>query len=252
MATVLVVEDDADMCNLIRVQLEAEGYAVVQGFDGSVALGLVERHRPDLVILDWMLPGLDGLTVCRRIRQVSLVPIIMLTARGEEIDRVVGLEVGADDYVVKPFGMRELLARVRATLRRVGIDGAYASHQTAPPPVALGVPSPPVAAQATVGAPGERETVVHGPLVIDLAGRTVTVDGEPVEFTRREFDLLALMATNPGRAFSRAYLLERLWGDEVEVFDRTVDSHVVRLRRKLGPAGGRIATVWGVGYRFAG
>jgi DNA-binding response OmpR family regulator len=114
MATVLLVEDEADLCNLIKGHLEGEGYAVVQAFDGPTALALVEQHRPDLVILDWMLPGMDGLTVCRRVRQSHLMPILMLTARSEEIDRVLGLEVGADDYVVKPFSMRELLARVRA------------------------------------------------------------------------------------------------------------------------------------------
>src|SRR5215469_5876839 len=122
MATILVVEDEQDLCNLIRTQLAAEGYTVHQAFDGPTALELVETYAPDLVILDWMLPGLDGLSVCRQIRQNHLMPILMLTARAEEVDRVLGLEVGADDYVVKPFGMRELLARVRAVLRRVALD----------------------------------------------------------------------------------------------------------------------------------
>jgi DNA-binding response OmpR family regulator len=246
-ATVLVVEDDADINHLIRGHLEAEGYAVRQAFDGPAALDAVAADKVDLVILDWMLPGLDGLTVCRRIRQTHLMPIIMLTARGEEIDRVVGLEVGADDYVVKPFGMRELMARVRATLRRVAME--FPPLAAAPP-----VGAPPRGADGAAGAAVTTPVpapIVHGELRVDMAGRTVTVAGEDVELTRREFDLLALLATNPGRAFSRPFLLERLWGDDVEVFDRTVDSHVVRLRKKLGPAGGRIATVWGVGYRFA-
>jgi DNA-binding response OmpR family regulator len=190
-----------------------------------------------------MLPGMDGLSVCRQVRRNHLTPIIMLTARGEEIDRVVGLEIGADDYVVKPFGVRELLARVRALLRRVEMD--------------VGTPAPAAAPVATAGtvppmvptSPGE--TVEHGDLRIDLAGRSVTTEGKPVELTKREFDLLALLATNPGRAFSRAYLVERIWADEGEVFDRAVDSHIVRLRRKLGAAGNRIVTVWGVGYRFS-
>lgn len=230
MATVLVVEDEIDVCDLIRRHLEGDGYTVRQAFDGPSALRLVEADRPDLVILDWMLPGMDGLSVCREIRRRHLLPIIMLTARGEEIDRVVGLEVGADDYVVKPFSIRELLARVRATLRRVALTG----------------PEPSAAA-----GPGGREVIVHGGLRVDLAGRQVSVDGAPVELTRREFDLLALLAANPGRAFARAYLIERLWPDDPDIFDRAVDSHVVRLRRKLGAEGNRIATVWGVGYRFS-
>ena len=246
MTRILVVEDDVDICNLIQSHLVQEGYSVRQAFDGPSALVAVAEERIDLVILDWMLPGLDGLTVCRRIRQTHLMPIIMLTARGEEIDRVVGLEVGADDYVTKPFGMRELMARVRAMMRRVGS--------------ATPVPSPAVIASAadpSVVPPGVTASstgaalIAHGELIIDPSGRTVTVEGRPVDLTRREFDLLSMLASNPGRAFSRAYLLERIWGDEIEVFDRTVDSHVVRLRKKLGPAGVRIGTVWGVGYRFA-
>jgi DNA-binding response OmpR family regulator len=249
MTTVLVVEDDVDMCNLIRSHLEQDGYTVRQAFDGLSALDAVERERIDLVILDWMLPGLDGLTVCRRIRQSHLMPIIMLTARGEEIDRVVGLEVGADDYVVKPFGMRELMARVRATLRRVSPAWA-GSVAGGPQPATAMISDPSVVPPGVRTSPSGPELIIHDNLVIDPAGRTVTVAGHPVELTRREFDLLAMLASNPGRAFSRAYLLERIWGDEVEVFDRTVDSHVVRLRKKLGEAGQRIATVWGVGYRF--
>jgi DNA-binding response OmpR family regulator len=243
MPTILVVEDESDVNNLIRDHLIAEGYQVVQALDGPTALALVESRRPDLIVLDWMLPGMDGLAVCRQIRRNHLTPIIMLTARGEEIDRVVGLEIGADDYVVKPFGVRELLARVRALLRRVEMD--------------VGTPAPAGASATTAGSvapvvpPSPGETVVHGDLRINLAGRSVTAEGQPVELTKREFDLLALLATNPGRAFSRAYLVERVWADEGEVFDRAVDSHIVRLRRKLGAAGNRIVTVWGVGYRFS-
>ena len=239
MSTILVVEDETDVNNLIRDHLQAEGHAVVQAFDGPAALRLVEERRPDLIVLDWMLPGMDGLTVCRQVRRNHLMPIIMLTARGAEIDRVVGLEIGADDYVVKPFGIRELLARVRALLRRVEMDVSAPTAGSSPTPAAAAAP-PPAA-----------ETVVHGGLRIDLAGRGVTVDGAPIELTKREFDLLSLLATNPGRAFSRAYLVERVWSDEGDVFDRAVDSHIVRLRRKLGAAGNRIVTVWGVGYRFS-
>ena len=230
MATILVVEDEVDICNLIRAHLEADGHSVLQAFGGQAGLALVESHNPDLVILDWMLPGLDGLAVCRRIRENHLTPIIMLTARSEEMDRVLGLEVGADDYIVKPFGVRELVARVRSMLRRVELDRAAAPAQAADP----GSPRP----------------VMRGPLCIDPVSYSVTLHGRPVELTRREFELLAMLATHPGRAFSRDYLLERVWGHDYEGFDRTVDSHIVRLRRKLGPLGEKIATVWGVGYRF--
>ena len=246
MPKILVVEDETDVNNLIRTQFETEGYQVAQAFDGPSALRQVEVHQPDLVILDWMLPGMDGLSVCREIRRNYLMPIIMLTARGEEIDRVVGLEVGADDYVVKPFGVRELLARVRALLRRVALDTA---ESVGNPPLAEGGTTRLGPTTTSAGGPSEG-TMVHGPLRIDLTGRTVFVDGEPVDLTRREFDLLALFVSNPGRAFSRAYLVERLWNDEFEVFDRAVDSHILRLRKKLGGVGAHIVTVWGIGYRF--
>jgi DNA-binding response OmpR family regulator len=225
-ATILVVEDERDLSNLVRRHLEDEGHRVVQAFDGAAAVRAVERERPDLVILDWMLPGLDGLEVARRVRKLSIVPILMLTARSEEIDRVLGLEVGADDYLTKPFGVRELLARVRAMLRRVEL---FREAQSAEAPPVL----------------------TAGPLVVDLAQHVATVDGAPVDLTPKEFDLLALLVRNPGRAFSRDYLIERVWGYDAGGFDRTVDTHVLRLRKKLGAAGERIETVWGVGYRLA-
>jgi len=248
MPKILVVEDEVDVNNLIRTQFEREGYEVAQAFDGPSALTQVERHQPDLVVLDWMLPGMDGLSVCREIRRTHLMPIIMLTARGEEIDRVVGLEVGADDYVVKPFGVRELLARVRAHLRRVALDTSEVG-QGGMSPGESGGAQPIGPTSTTAGGPSEG-LMVHGPLRIDLTGRTVTIDGEAIDLTRREFDLLALFVGNPGRAFSRAYLVERLWNEEFEVFDRAVDSHILRLRKKLGAVGGQIVTVWGIGYRF--
>jgi DNA-binding response OmpR family regulator len=227
---VLVVEDEVDLNNVIRDQLLADGHAVEQAFDGRAAVAAVERQVPDLVILDWMLPDLDGLAVCRELRQRHVVPIIMLTARGEEIDRVLGLEVGADDYVTKPFSMRELLARVRAMLRRVDLDlrdrTAAPERDRAEPPIRV------------------------GPLVLDPAGHSAALDGEPLSLTRTEFQLLHLLIANPGRAFSREYLLERLWSGEYEGQDRSVDTHIARLRRKLGPLGAHIVTVWGVGYRF--
>jgi len=240
-ATILVVEDEVDINNLIRSHLEAEGHTVHQAFDGLTGLALVGQTKPDLLILDWMLPRLDGLAVCRQVRQDYLVPIIMLTARGEEIDRVLGLEVGADDYVTKPFGIRELLARVRALLRRVALDMSAANE-----PAATGG----TAAGADPTMPPAPEPIQRGALRIDLADRIATLEGAPVDLTLKEYDLLVLLANHPGRAFSREFLLERLWGDDYEGFDRTVDTHIMRLRKKLGAVGEKIATVWGVGYRF--
>lgn len=239
MAVILVVEDEVDLCNLLKTNLEAEGHAVMQAFDGPTALALVAEHIPDLVLLDWMLPGMDGLTVCRQLRQDHLMPIMMLTARAEEIDRVLGLEVGADDYVLKPFSMRELLARVRAMLRRVALD----TRLPASPVAATTIPEaasvlPPVA------------LITRGPLVVNPADHTVLLDGAPLDLTPKEFDMLALFAAHPGRAFSREFLVEHLWGYTYDGADRTVDSHVVRLRKKLGALGEKIVTVWGVGYRF--
>src|SRR5215469_689000 len=243
MATILVVEDEKDLCNLIRSQLEAEGYTVHQAFDGPTALELVEAHSPHLVILDWMLPGLDGLSVCRRIRENHLMPILMLTARAEEVDRVLGLEVGADDYVVKPFGMRELLARVRAILRRVALDSRIYAPAEAQNTDA-------VAHGAQGALPPAPAPVVHGSLYIDLARHSVTIEGAEIEVTPKEFDLLVLLASHPGRAFSREFLLEQIWGYEYDGLDRTVDTQITRLRKKLGPLSEKLVTVWGVGYRF--
>ncbi|HEX9069102.1 MAG TPA: response regulator transcription factor [Ktedonobacterales bacterium] len=234
MAQILVVEDEVDICNLIRSHLESAGHTVHQAFDGPAALTLVERHSPQLVILDWMLPGLDGLEVCRQIRKSHLMPIIMLTARAEEVDRVLGLEVGADDYVTKPFGMRELMARVRAVLRRVELD----SQAT------------PVAASASDAPGGESAVIERGPLCIDSLTHTVVLEGIEVDLTPKEFELLWLFAAHPGRAYSREYLVEHVWGYDFDGMDRTVDSHIMRLRKKLGSLGDKIVTVWGVGYRF--
>jgi DNA-binding response OmpR family regulator len=227
LASILVVEDEVGLSDLIRAELEAEGHQVRQALDGPSALQLVKEEAPQLVILDWMLPGLDGLSVCRQLRQEHLMPIIMLTARSEEVDRVLGLEVGADDYLVKPFGMRELLARSRAALRRVELD-----------------------AKRTEGAADVDKVIVIGPLRIEPGSHSVTLDGETVGLTPKEFDLLYLLVANPGRAFHREFLIERIWGGEFEGFDRAVDNHIRRLRQKLGEFGDKITTVWGVGYRF--
>ncbi|HEU4324203.1 MAG TPA: response regulator transcription factor [Roseiflexaceae bacterium] len=224
MATILIVEDEHELAALIRRQLEGEGYQALVAHDGPTALMLAAQSPPDLVILDWMLPGLDGLTVCRRLRERSIVPIIMLTARAEEADRVVGLEVGADDYLTKPFSLRELMARVRAILRRVELERAADDQDLRP--------------------------ITLGRLLVDPLARRVEVDGAQIDLTVKEYDLLLLLARNSGRSFSRSYLLDHIWGSNYEGGDRTVDTHIVRLRRKLGPVGDQISTVWGVGYRL--
>jgi DNA-binding response OmpR family regulator len=223
---VLVVEDEEQLGQLICDQFLAAGHSVTLVHDGLQALKTLETQQADLVILDWMLPGLDGLEVCRRIRARSITPILMLTARAEEVDRILGLEVGADDYLTKPFSMRELVARGRALLRRVSLmnERNIASEQSG--------------------------TLELGDLRIDVAGRAATVSGQALDLTPKEFDLLHVLAAQPGRAYSREYLLQRIWGVEYDGFDRTVDTHVVRLRRKLGALGDRVVTVWGVGYKL--
>ena len=233
MARILIVEDEVALSDILRADLEAEGHTVSQAFDGPSALALVESQQPQLVILDWMLPGMDGLAVCRRIRETHLMPIMMLTARASEVDRVLGLEVGADDYVVKPFSTQELLARVRAMLRRIAFDA-----RTALPYTATGSPPP------------AEGSIAHGPLRVDPVARSATLDDAPLDLTPKEFDLLLLFVTYPNRAFSRSFLLSQLWIDDFDRVDRVVDAHITRLRKKLGPVGDRIVTVWSVGYRF--
>ncbi len=224
MATILIVEDEHELAALLRRQLEGEGHTALVAHDGHTALLLAAQAGPDLLILDWMLPGLDGLTVMRRLRERSTVPVLMLTARDDEADRVLGLEVGADDYLTKPFSLRELLARVRAILRRIEL-----------------LTRPPAASAAPI---------LLGRLTLDPVARRVTVDGEAVELTVKEYELLLMLTRHPGRSFSRGYLLDHIWGADYEGGDRTVDTQIVRLRRKLGEVGERISTVWGVGYRF--
>ena len=227
--TALVVDDERRLRDLVQSYLEREGFHVVAADDGLAALDLARRHRPTVVVLDLMLPGLDGLEVCRRLRAFSDAYVIMLTARAEEVDRVVGLEVGADDYLTKPFSPRELVARVRAMLRRPRQG----------PPAAPDLP------------PAQR----FGALLIDHARHEVTVAGQPLALTPLEFALLTTLAAHPGRVFTRAQLLERVWGDDYFGDDHVVDVHIANLRKKLGddPAGNRvIETVRGVGYRFEG
>jgi len=221
---VLIVEDEPDIRDLLAFHLEREGYQVGKSRTGADALRQIAASPPDLVLLDLMLPEIDGLEVCRRLRgdpRTASLPIVMLTAKGEEIDRVLGLELGADDYIAKPFSPKEVIARVRAVLRR---------------------------SRAPAGA----APVVSGALVIDLGRHTVEVGGARVELTPKEFDLLRALAEARGRVLSREFLLDRVWGYAAagEIESRTVDVHVRRLRVKLGEEGRRIATVKGVGYRL--
>lgn len=228
MATILLVEDTVDLARAIQRDLEAEGYSVFHAFDGLQALQLFEQHQPDVLILDWMLPKMDGLEVLRQVRTRSALPVLMLTARSAEFDRVLGLEVGADDYLVKPFSMRELIARVRALLRRI-------AH-----------------VQQIVAADRERQTqaLTYRELHINPETYQVTLAGKTLDVTRTEFDLLHLFVSNPGRVFSRAYLLDTVWAENYIPGDRSVDNAILRLRKKLGPLGDAIETVWGVGYRL--
>ena len=244
MATILVVEDDVALCNLLRTHLEADGYAVLQAFDGITALTMVQQQQPHLIILDWMLPGMDGLAVCRRVRQQYLTPIIMLTARTEEVDSILGLEVGADDYISKPFSIRQVLARVRAMLRRIELDSQGTTT----------IPASPLAAssyeQSIAPISNGPPPIIRGPLHIHVVERSVRLDGQEIDLTPKEYELLVLLASHPGWVFKREVLLQQVWGDSYEGFDRTIDNHITRLRKKLGVLGERIDTVWGVGYRF--
>lgn len=232
MATVLLVEDDLHIRELIRLHLSLEGLELVELGDGAAALACLSERPFDLVVLDLMLPGMDGVTVCRAVRRGSLnrdVPILMLTARREESDKVVGLESGADDYLTKPFGVRELVARVRALLRR------------------------PRAAQAAPVSPQDVPLSIHG-LQIDPARRRVRVRGEDVELTSQEFRLLHLLASHPGIVFSREALLDKVWPDNTYVTTRSVDTLVKRLRKRIEDEPSdpqRVLTVWGTGYKFA-
>jgi two-component system alkaline phosphatase synthesis response regulator PhoP len=223
-AKILVVEDERDIADLLRYHLEREGFRVVTAASGAQALREVERERPDLVLLDLMIPEGDGLQVCRRLRAApatARLPIIMLTARAEEVDRVLGLELGADDYVTKPFSPREVMARVKGLLRR--------------------------AAEPAI------EEVYHlGDLTVDVARHVAQVKGRPLSLTPKEFELLRALVEARGRVLTREGMLDRVWGYDhaAEIESRTVDVHIRRLRKKLGPEARRIVTVKGVGYRF--
>jgi two-component system, OmpR family, response regulator len=226
-ATILLVDDEEAVQKLLTYPLEREGFRVLQARDGREALSRFEREHVDLVVLDLMLPAVDGLEVCRRLRAESTVPIIMLTARDDELDKVVGLELGADDYITKPFSIREFRSRVRALLRRSAI-GPQDSN---------------------------RELITLDGVEIDSAKRTVSVDGRNVSLTYVEFELLKTMAAKPGRVFTRQALLEALWGNAAYREQRTIDVHVRHLREKLETdprEPSLILTVRGVGYRCKG
>ena len=223
---ILIVDDEPKMRDLVKLYLERDGFKVTEAGDGEQVLKLLETQSIDLVILDIMMPKLDGLSVCKEIRKLYDIPVIMLTARGEEIDRVLGFELGADDYVVKPFSPRELVARVKALLRRT-----------------TAVKTPATGASA-YRFPG---------LVINNDAREVEVNGNRLNLTPKEFELLAFLAKNAGRVFTREQLLEHVWGYDFYGDLRTVDTHIKKLREKIsrfGEASSYIATVWGVGYKF--
>ncbi|MGE5707379.1 MAG: response regulator [Bacteroidota bacterium] len=226
-AKILVVDDEPSIVKSIQYSLEKEGYQVVTAQDGQQAVEVARREKPNLIVLDVMLPTLDGYEVCRQVRQEMVVPIIMLTAKGEEIDKVVGLEIGADEYVTKPFSLRELLARIKALLRLIS---RYQEERTTVP-----------------------DRIEIGDLVIDMARHEVTLSGKVLNLTLKEYELLKLMAMNANKVLSREYLIEQVWGYDFTGEGRTVDVHIHWLREKIekdpnNPM--RIQTVRGVGYRF--
>ena len=225
MKTILVVEDEMKIARLVRDYLAHAGFEVIVTSDGESAIASARGHRPDLIVLDLGLPGRDGLDVTRELRRTSNVPIVMLTARGDETDRVAGLELGADDYVVKPFSPKELVARVRAVLRRAGAAGALGP-----------------------------EVLRVGDVELDVSRMRVGVRGRRVDVTPTEFELLATLLREPGRVFTRSQLLDAIHGVAFESYERAIDAHVKNIRKKIEPEAGRpryLLTVRGVGYRFA-
>jgi len=223
MPKILIVDDEPAIVELAQLYLHKDGFETVTAFDGIEALVQVRRTRPDLVVLDLMLPGLDGWEVCKRLRAETDLPIIMLTARSDDVDKIVGLELGADDYVTKPFNPRELVARVKAILRRAaGPSGVVTNN----------------------------ERIIMGDVTIDILRRIVTLGGEPVSLRAKEFDLLLALAKHPGIVLSREQLLDHVWGYAYVGGTRTVDVHVAGLRHKLAGSRVMIETVWGIGYKL--
>jgi len=224
MSRILIIDDEQDILDLLSYNLEREGYSILTASDGLTAKELSLNSSPDLIILDLMLPGINGLELCRLVRnnpKTADIPVMMLTARGEEVDKVLGLEIGADDYVTKPFSIPEIVARVRSLLRRAS------------------------------GAPREKESYQFGTLYVDLSTHVVKVDNVPLKLSPLEFNLLKFFVTHPERVHSRDKLLDKVWGDDAYVEPRTVDVHIRRLREKIEPAGSMIKTIRGSGYRFS-
>ncbi len=235
---ILVVDDEPSVVNVVRAYLEKEGYNVITARDGPSAWAVFQQEKPVLVVLDLMLPGISGEEICRRIRNAGETPVIMLTARSEETDKIIGLKLGADDYVTKPFSPRELVARVEAVLRR-----ARAMTNGAAAGALSGGHEP----------PDGPTRIARGPLVIDAEQHQVWLDGVPVELTPTEFRLLETLARRPNRVFTRLELVERIQGEAYEGYERTIDSHVKNLRKKLrrkGCEANWIKTIFGVGYKF--
>ena len=219
MTKVLVVDDDTNICDLLKIYLENEGYETVTAYDGIKALSAFKIYEPDLVLLDIMMPRKDGWQVCREIRQYSKVPIIMLTAKGDERDELQGFQLGVDEYITKPFSPKILVARVEAVLRRTN--------------------------QAE-----ETELLEYGGIVVDKTAHSVTIDGKPVDLSFKEFELLTYFMENKGIALSREKILNHVWNYDYFGDARTIDTHVKKLRSKLGDKGDLIKTIWGVGYKM--
>lgn len=222
---IILVDDEQEILNLVRDYLTREGFTVLTSANGNEGLNLIEREKPDLVLLDWMLPGISGLEICKRLRETSTIPIIMLTAKSEEIDRVLGLEFGADDYIVKPFSLRELAARIKTVLRR----SAGSAHETS------------------------SSLIIRGDLSIDAASHKVSKKGQELMLTPTEFNILHLLALRPGTVYSRLQLLRQAMGEEYLYYERSIDTHVSNLRKKIedNPSDPKyVETVFGVGYRF--
>jgi two-component system, OmpR family, response regulator ResD len=233
---ILIIEDDANIVQLIRLYLEQAGFSVVAASDGAAGLELHAREHPNLVILDLMLPALDGMEVCRRIRAWASTPILMLTARQGEEDRIAGLELGADDYLIKPFSPREVVSRVKAILRRSSPSSSSSTLNETP-----------------AADKAENEERRFGNLIINIPARSVEVNAQKVTLTAKEFDLLVALSSNPERVFTRESLLNQVWGYTYLGDGRTVDVHIGTLRKKIESITGAphyIKTVWGVGYKF--
>ena len=221
-AKILIIEDDPDTARLVDLYLRREGHRVLSASDGVDGLRQARASRPDLIVLDLMLPGMDGMKICRELRDESAVPIVMLTARVDEADMLGGLESGADDYVTKPFSPRVLVARIKAVLRRT-------------------------AREALERGP---EEISHGDVTLDLKRRSVSMAGKAAQLTPTEFRLLSMFMREPGRTFTRDQIIDRVFGYDFDGYDRTVDAHVANLRRRLGANAQHVHTVYGVGYRF--